>query len=940
MSMQTSLSLRDDNQLIDLCTSTSGKEEPSAIGEENRIDPERRRYILHLLRKHLPRVIKERADKIEKNATYARLCILDAFQGRLKNGLATNSKKSKLIYNIFAIQTSDLLLNTVVISCALHTLSVFAEPDKGCSPSNLMFFFHLLVSLIHITDVALKMWYEGFHMYWSHDWQRLYVITISLNFLDLCLNGCTYYTNPLRPVVGLLRARSGRRFFTIVQKMIPGLTDTLTPMFVFLVMLMVISGLFFDDRLEKFKDAEFTSYNWFWMIYTNDTYDNLLPYELVRDWQYVFFFFISIYLGQKFLLSLILGATFDTFRDFTAKQLRDERNKQLQGLVKAFAALDDHKMGVISEAVFCAVLAKYQPTVTSEEKALYFELISSGSTGGVNVLQFINLRDVLNYNFIRLRDNIAMQLQEGFYDQIAVHASKIIIPIPKHLIESCKDILKIFDQYNLRYWANYLDVFLISVGLFDYAPLPMMGITPCIFMTTFYLFELQITLISEEGKLWNILQNRERFSYDFLFGVFGTLLGHFFSSIISNLIGIQASGLFGILMSTKFRLATRFFRCMRICRMDKDLSTFINAMIDVMPLFCQSMTFALIVTYIFAMMGNLMFGDYIDKWNSPLKAMVVMNTLFLPANFVSVMEEAMEEVHELSALYFTAYFILSLLVGNLSLSVIIEWYSENVNDKSNDARESRAEANNQLFQTIIKRAMGRRILRGGTNKDKVHFNDIRYTKRTSTDHRAKLVGASTVDLDDLKKCQKYSNIDLAKFYNETYRHHKDVNAETEFILKAKECGACTTKKFDAGAILFNQGSLATDIILITLGDVKVKHPNDSDLDVQLHAVNAIGYESLQPKGIYGMTCVAESSVECLMFSQDDLTMGLDPELAGSLIRLVYKSEAIYEERIKEKQKILLTRRKSNRRLSYAPSMKVIPSFSSIPRSLMDEEEPK
>lgn len=39
---------------------------------------------------------------------------------------------------------------------------------------------------------------------------------------DLMYNHCTLFANPLRPVVGVLRARKGRRFFEVLKKMMPG----------------------------------------------------------------------------------------------------------------------------------------------------------------------------------------------------------------------------------------------------------------------------------------------------------------------------------------------------------------------------------------------------------------------------------------------------------------------------------------------------------------------------------------------------------------------------------------------------------------------------------------------------------------------------------------------------------------------------------------------
>ncbi|RYH30413.1 hypothetical protein EON65_05230 [archaeon] len=140
------------------------------------VDRARRNHILRVIKRSIPIVAKERRDLIRKNAEYSRLCILDAFQGRLSNGLANNSKKSKWIYTIFCIQTSDWMFNSIVIASALHTISIFLEPENTCPNSILFRLFQMIIVLIYAVDVGLKMGYEGVHV--SHS-----VPSISINIL-------------------------------------------------------------------------------------------------------------------------------------------------------------------------------------------------------------------------------------------------------------------------------------------------------------------------------------------------------------------------------------------------------------------------------------------------------------------------------------------------------------------------------------------------------------------------------------------------------------------------------------------------------------------------------------------------------------------------------------------------------------------------------------
>ena len=78
--------------------------------------PERRATILQLLIKYIPIAARQRREKIRINARYCKLCIIDAFNGRLSNGLANNSpefnhNKTLWEYNLFCLNTSEYVYN-------------------------------------------------------------------------------------------------------------------------------------------------------------------------------------------------------------------------------------------------------------------------------------------------------------------------------------------------------------------------------------------------------------------------------------------------------------------------------------------------------------------------------------------------------------------------------------------------------------------------------------------------------------------------------------------------------------------------------------------------------------------------------------------------------------------------------------------------------------
>ena len=108
----------------------------------------------------------ERRKLFKSNASFAALCIKDAFQGRLSNGLANNSTKSAFIYSIFSIQTSTALLMSVLYASLIHTVSVFVYNNAGdtCIDSSLYTALQWCVMVIYMFDVGLKMYYEGLHV--------------------------------------------------------------------------------------------------------------------------------------------------------------------------------------------------------------------------------------------------------------------------------------------------------------------------------------------------------------------------------------------------------------------------------------------------------------------------------------------------------------------------------------------------------------------------------------------------------------------------------------------------------------------------------------------------------------------------------------------------------------------------------------------------------
>lgn len=147
------------------------------------------REIIILLVKQVPILIEQSRVEITTNSQYCKLCVADAFEGRLSSGLAANKTRGKFIFTIFQIQTSEILLNLILFCSMAHSLSVFMEPIPASETLFGTRLLHVFCILVYILDILLKIGYQGIDDYFESEWQVLYAGSAALNLVDLILHG-------------------------------------------------------------------------------------------------------------------------------------------------------------------------------------------------------------------------------------------------------------------------------------------------------------------------------------------------------------------------------------------------------------------------------------------------------------------------------------------------------------------------------------------------------------------------------------------------------------------------------------------------------------------------------------------------------------------------------------------------------------------------------
>ncbi|CAM9603440.1 unnamed protein product, partial [Phaeothamnion confervicola] len=316
--------------------------------------------------------LRERNRQLEEQARLGAYYVSDAFAGRLEHGMAKMSLQPEPIFLAFRLQTSDAWLRVLVCCNLIHALLVFAEEPNACALArdggwrprrpDAARLLELGLIFVYATDVTLKAAYMGWAEYMSKPWQKLFAVVVGVLLLDAITLSPVRLARPLRPAVLCLRARSVRRFFTVIRNMVPGVLHVCVPLVFFLLLSSSFGAAAFggggrDGDGATGKTPGAAGYNLWILIVCMENYEELLR---VADGAfhdgvgggggagggnvfrilYLCFFFITLAVGHIFLLSLLMGITHDVFIEHTKAQVKSERLKELKGLTKAFATLD------------------------------------------------------------------------------------------------------------------------------------------------------------------------------------------------------------------------------------------------------------------------------------------------------------------------------------------------------------------------------------------------------------------------------------------------------------------------------------------------------------------------------------------------------------------------------------------------------------------------
>jgi hypothetical protein len=176
------------------------------------------------------------------------------------------------------------------------------------------------------------------------------------------------------------------------------------------------------------------------------------------------------------------------------------------------------------------------------------------------------------------------------------------------------------------------------------------------------------------------------------------------------------------------------------------------------------------------------------------------------------------------------------------------------------------------------------------------YSNIRMVKArdsNSSDHRLKFVEkGSMITKGELKKCQKYSNINLLEFYEAQSKELKKLTWEADFVNDFRLSKVGKVTKYTVGQVLCYRDTPALEGFILTTGlvEIRLSEKDPKKKDIVVKALQLLSGTCLSPNGIHPYTCVAASDdVECIVISKEEVMSEIDQHLVGQLLRLYYKT---------------------------------------------------
>eukprot|EP00762_Andalucia_godoyi_P006102 ANDGO_00385.mRNA.1 Two pore calcium channel protein 1B len=248
------------------------------------------------------------------------------------------------IYNIYRFKWVQFLFRLATI---LHLLLAYIEPPATVAVSKHLplALETLFLSIYSVDLVLLHLTNSRYEFIFKTDrWNQVYLALLSLNFLDVLMfwSGVPVrITRWFRPYYLIFHFDTLRACVRDIRRTLPAILKLLGLVFFVLILYTIFCTVLFfgteegDQNFESFLDGLFSML----VCLTNSNFPTVMIPAYQEDRLYGLIFFSYLIINMYFLMTLLLGTAYDSYRNFLSIEVKSQVKRQRTALMLAYRVL-------------------------------------------------------------------------------------------------------------------------------------------------------------------------------------------------------------------------------------------------------------------------------------------------------------------------------------------------------------------------------------------------------------------------------------------------------------------------------------------------------------------------------------------------------------------------------------------------------------------------
>ncbi|XP_077192068.1 two pore calcium channel protein 1-like [Paroedura picta] len=633
-------------------------------------------------------------DPLQENLLLAAAYVYDAQYNR-NIPFETSSQAVRLyyFYNHWAMQAATYFFIFVDLSLALfEEPAAYPLPFLATSLVEVMCLLAFFGRLFHFAKVTPR------NVFWKDAKNICIMIAILMTLVDLIIYGSLRILNiqsvrwsrPMRPIflINFAESRQIRRAFRSIRNTLPEITYVFL-LFMFSVLMFSLMALkLFGDRnlktvegLPYFTDYLSIVFDMYVLVTTANSPDVMMPAYNFSGW-YCLFFITYVVINTYIFMSVFLAVVYNNYRKHLKNEIRKLVYMKRRKMVEAFNLLKvkEGTEFVIKEDQWKNLIKLVAPDISTSHRELLLRISDEEQKGHVDKKSFVRLADLLNIQVITMK--------------LRSHPLAIWFP---HMYNSAFSLfIRSIVQHKGFVWMYDVIILINAVFIALDEENPLISYAEWVFLSL-YIAEILLKLYTYEPRTF--FARNQFWNWFDTFIIIAALIATVLNTTLKSVSVYNSQQVLDIVF------ILRVLRLIRIIDSIQRFRVIMNTLINIVPTMLTFGGLALVVYYIFAIVGMEIFHGKVQFFagnttaqhasycgNPALKDSVFAHSKYCKNNFNNVVSSfivLMEltvvnqwhvlasgfalVTHEAAKLYFiTFHIVVVIMIINIFVAFILE----------------------------------------------------------------------------------------------------------------------------------------------------------------------------------------------------------------------------------------------------------------------------